>query len=90
MTTNPAVTMDSSQLLPRIFMTAHTAIIGDFISICSPIATIICNCVMSLVVRVMRLGTGICPSSRCEKSMTLSNTRFRTVKLKPAAVLAAR
>ncbi len=32
-TTNPAVTIDSSQLLPSIFMTAHTAIIGDFIII---------------------------------------------------------
>lgn len=27
-TTNPAVTADSSQLLPRILITAHTAMIG--------------------------------------------------------------
>ena len=36
-----AVTAESSQLLPRILMTAQTAIIGAFIIICSPIATII-------------------------------------------------
>ena len=89
-TTNPAVTIDSSQLLPSIFMTAHTAIIGDFIIICSPIATIIWSWVMSFVVRVMRLGTEICPSSRWENDMTLSKTHLRTVKLNPAAVFAAR
>ena len=38
-TTKPAVTAESVQLLPRI--TAHTAMIGAFMSICRPIATII-------------------------------------------------
>ncbi len=45
---------------------------------------------MSFVVRVMRLGTEICPSSRWENDMTLSKTHLRTVKLNPAAVFAAR
>ena len=40
-TTNVAVTAESSQLLPRILMMAHTAMIGDLIIICRPIATII-------------------------------------------------
>ena len=40
-TTNAAVTADSSQLLPSILITPHTAIMGAFIIICRPIATII-------------------------------------------------
>ena len=56
-TTKPAVTTESSQLLPRILMTAQTAMIGAFMSICRPMATIIWIWVISLVVRVMRLGT---------------------------------
>ena len=32
-TTNAAVTAESSQLLPSIFITAQTAMIGDFIII---------------------------------------------------------
>ena len=55
-TTNAAVTAESSQLLPSIFITAQTAMIGDFIIICKPIDIIICICVMSFVVLVIRLG----------------------------------
>ena len=40
-TTNAAVTADSSRLLPRILMIAHTAMIGDLMSICRPMDTII-------------------------------------------------
>ena len=40
-TTKPAVTADSSQLLPRILITAQTAMIGALMSICRPMAMII-------------------------------------------------
>ena len=40
-TTKPAVTTESSQLLPRILITPHTAIMGALIIICRPMATII-------------------------------------------------
>ena len=39
--TKPAVTADSSQLLPRIFITPQTAMMGALIIICRPMATII-------------------------------------------------
>ena len=41
-TTNAAVTAESFQLLPSIFMIAQTAMTGDFISVYKPIETIIC------------------------------------------------
>ena len=56
-TTKPPVTAESVQLFPRILMMAQTAMIGVFMSICRPIATIIWIWVISLVVLVMRLGT---------------------------------
>ena len=89
-TTNAAVTADSSQLLPRILMIAHTAMIGDLISICKPIDTIIWICVTSLVVRVIRLG--IEKSCICARSlsMTCPNSFPRRVKLNPAAMRAER
>ena len=37
--TNPAVMAESVQLLLTILITAHTAMIGDLIIICRPIAT---------------------------------------------------
>ena len=40
-TTTPPVTAESVQLLPRILITAHTAMMGAFMSICRPMATII-------------------------------------------------
>ena len=89
-TTKPAVTAESSQLLPRILITAQTAMIGALMSICRPMATIIWICVMSLVVRVMRLGTEKSCISSLPTSITWWNSCSRTVKLKPDAVLAAR
>ena len=59
-TTKPAVITDSVQLLLMIFMTAQIAMIGDLIIICRPIATSIWICVMSFVVRLIRLGTENC------------------------------
>ena len=55
--TNPAVIAERVQLLPTILMMAHTAMTGDLIRICRPMAVSICTWVMSLVVRLMRLGT---------------------------------
>ena len=69
-TTNAAVTALSSQLLPRILMIAQTAMIGALIIIWSPMARIIWICVMSLVVRVMRLGT----EKSCISSLPMSMT----------------
>ena len=89
-TTKPAVTAESVQLLPRILITAHTAMIGAFMSICRPIATIIWIWVMSLVVRVMRLGTEKVCISSLPASITWWNRSRRTEKLKPAAVRADR
>ena len=40
-TTNAAVTADSSRLLPRILMIAHTAMMGALIIIWRPMAMII-------------------------------------------------
>ena len=89
-TTNAAVTADSSQLLPRILITAQTAMIGALIIICNPIATIIWICVMSFVVRVMRLGTEKPCISSLPQAITWWNSFSRTVKLKPEAHFAAR
>ena len=51
-------------------MTAQTAMIGAFMSICRPMATIIWIWVISLVVRVMRLGT----ENACISSLPASIT----------------
>ena len=40
-TTNAAVTAESSQLLPRILMIAHTAMMGALIIIWRPMAMVI-------------------------------------------------
>ena len=77
--TKAAVTADSSQLLPRILMMAHTAMMGDLMTICRPMATIIWIWVMSLVVRVMRLGTENACISSLPTSITWWNSLARTV-----------
>ena len=87
-TTNAAVTADSSQLLPKILMTAQTAMIGALMSICRPMAMIIWIWVMSLVVRVMRLGMEKSCISSLPASITWWKSFSRTVKLKPDAVFA--
>ena len=89
-TTNAAVTAESCQLLPRILMTAQTAMIGDLMSICRPRARIIWIWVISLVVRVIRLGMESDCISSVPRSMTWWNSFARTVKLKPEAVRAAK
>ena len=76
--TKPAVMADSSQLLSVILITAHTAITGAFTRICSPMDTSIWICVMSLVVRLIRLGTENSSISFCPKADTFSNTCFLT------------
>ena len=63
---------------------------GAFMSICRPMATIIWICVMSLVVLVIRLGTEKDCISSLPASMTWWNRSARTEKLKPEAVFAAR
>ena len=67
----PAVMADRVQLLRMILMTAHTAMMGDLIKICRPMDRSICTWVMSLVVRVMRLGTEKARISRWPKSAIL-------------------
>ena len=76
-TTNAAVTAESSQLLPSIFITAQTAMIGDFIIICKPIDIIICICVMSFVVLVIRLGM----EKSCISSLPISITWLKSFSL---------
>ena len=71
-------------------MMAHTAMMGDLIRICRPMAVSICTWVMSLVVRLMRLGTEKAIISCWPKSAILRNTASRTEKLNPAATLAVR
>ena len=89
-TTNAAVTAESSQLLPRILTMAQIAMIGALSIICRPMATIIWICVMSFVVRVMRLGTEKPCISSLPQAITWWNSFSRTVKLKPEAHFAAR
>ena len=71
-------------------MTAQTAMMGALMIICRPMAMIIWIWVMSLVVRVMRLGTEKSCISWLPMFMTWWNSFSRTVKLKPEAVRAAR
>ncbi len=89
-TTKAAVITDSSQLLSIILSTAHTAIIGALMMSCRPIAMTICTCVMSLVVRFIKLGTEKLIISCWPKSAILLNTRSRIVSAKPAATFAVK
>ena len=86
----PAVMTESSQLLSIILMTAHTAMMGAFMMSCRPMAITICTWVMSLVVRLMRLGTEKLIISCWLKSAILLKTASRTVSAKPAATFAVR
>ena len=76
-TTKPAVITDSVQLLLTILMTAHTAMTGALIMVCMPMATNIWICVISFVVRLMRLGTENSSISFWPKSATFWNTLSR-------------
>ncbi len=77
------------QLLPAIFRTAQTAVIGALMSICSPMTTNISTCVTSLVVRVIRLAVEKRPISSMEKDSTLSNSLARREAENPEAICAA-
>ena len=55
--TQTPVSTDHSKPLFNIFRIAHTAIIGAFTIICSPKPIIISTCVISFVVRVIKLLT---------------------------------
>ena len=72
MPTADATTTDHSQLLPRIFTTAQTAMMGAFMSICKPSTTTNCTCVTSLDERVIRLAVEKRLISAMEKLCTLS------------------
>ena len=89
-TTAPAVTTDSCQLVPTIFATAQTAMMGALIITCRPMAITIWIWVMSLVVRVIRLAAENFLTSPLPKAATLSNTFSRISKLKSAAIFAAK
>ena len=72
--TATATTTDHCHCREEIFTIAHTARMGAFTIICSPIEMSICTCVMSLVVRVIRLAVEKRLISSIEKLSTLSNT----------------
>ena len=69
-----AVTTDHFQFLPKILTIAQTARTGAFTTTCSPMEMTICTCVMSFVVRVMRLAVENLLISSMEKLSTLSKT----------------
>lgn len=72
-----SVITDSVQLLLTILMTAHTAMTGALIMVCMPMATNIWICVISFVVRLIRLGTENSSISFWPKSATFWNTLSR-------------
>ena len=78
------------QLLPAIFSTAHTAMMGAFTMIWRPMATNSWIWVMSLVERVMRLAVEnrfISPSENLSTfSNSLARMRLQSVDARPAAM----
>ena len=75
--TKPAVMAESVQLLFTILMMAQTAMIGALMRICRPMDVSVCTCVMSFVVRLMRLGTEKAIISCWPKSAILLKTASR-------------
>ena len=76
-TTAAAVIADHCQWVEVILAIAHTARMGALMTTCRPMEMIICTCMMSLVVRVMREAVEKRLISCMEKLSTLPNTDAR-------------
>lgn len=86
----PPVSSDHSQLFVLILPTAMNAIIGALISDCIPKEKNICNCEMSLVVRVIRLAVEKRLISSFEKPTTLRYISPRSRAEKRDAICAVK
>ena len=87
-TTPTPVANDHSHDLPKIFTTAHKAVIGDLIIKIVPIANNICNWVISFVVLVIKEEVLNFFISAKLNSSTLSNNFFLVFFENDAAILA--